>query len=386
LKVSFSYDKETKLGTFEIEQKQVDEKAKIEAFNLRMTFGWVIDGTLKTTSVQLDEAKQVVAIQMDEDPSQVRVDPHQHVLHKLSFNPGDDKLITQLTDAEDIVGRIQAGRELAETGKLKNIRAIGEAYGKEPFFGVRLWWAQALGKAGTQSAIEVLVDCLRNETDPKVLATLMRAAARYRDATLSQTIEARIDNGLPHLAHQAALEALGAQRANAPFDRLTRAATTEAFGGWAQAGAFRGLAATHREEASAHLLDLIGYGTVPERVRTHAVRALSTAAARQSDGLKARVRERLEDLLRDPSHLVRSAAMTALESLEDPRAIPALDNYRCTLSDQEQVRVQSAIESLRRTAKPAAGAKPKEFEKLQDLVQTLRDDLQKLEAKFEAKK
>ena len=78
--------------------------------------------------------------------------------------------------------------------------------------------------------------------------------------------------------------------------------------------------------------------------------------------------------------------MTALENLADPRAISALDKYKRTLSDQEQVRVQSAIESLRRSAKPSAGAKPKEFEKLQELVRTLREDLQKLEAKFDAKK
>ena len=78
--------------------------------------------------------------------------------------------------------------------------------------------------------------------------------------------------------------------------------------------------------------------------------------------------------------------MTALESLEDPRAVPALAKYKKTLSDQEQVRVQTAIEALRRSAKPAAGAKPKEFEKLQELVRTLRNDIQKLEAKFDAKK
>jgi aminopeptidase N len=386
LKVSFSYDKETQLGTFDVEQKQVDEKANIEAFTLPMTFGWVVDGQLKTTTVRLDQAKQVVAIQMDDEPSQVRLDPHQHVLHKLSFNPGDDKLVEQLTQAEDIVGRIQAGRELADTGKLKNIRAIGDAYEKEPFFGVRLWWAHALGKAGTQSAIDVLIDCLARETDPKVLASLMRAAAQYRDGALSQAIEDRIDGGLPHLAHQAALEALGAQRDGAPFERLAGAATAEGFGGWAQTGAIRALAATHLKEASGHLLDLIGYGAIPERVRPHAVRALSIAATRQSDGLKARVREELENLLRDPSHLVQAAAMTALENLADPRAISALDKYKRTLSDQEQVRVQSAIESLRRSAKPSAGAKPKEFEKLQELVRTLREDLQKLEAKFDAKK
>lgn len=56
---------------------------------------------------------------------QVRVDPDGKVLRKLGFNPGTEILRRQLTEAPDVEGRILAGKELAETGKRRNIEAIG---------------------------------------------------------------------------------------------------------------------------------------------------------------------------------------------------------------------------------------------------------------------
>jgi hypothetical protein len=78
-------------------------------------------------------------------PEQVRFDPRCEVLHKLDFNPGDDLLRRQVTDAPDILGRIHAASELVKSGRYTNIEAIVAAYRQETFWGVRCEMARVLG-------------------------------------------------------------------------------------------------------------------------------------------------------------------------------------------------------------------------------------------------
>lgn len=380
LKISFKYEADRNKGVFDIEQTQVDEKKDIPVFDLNLDIAWVIDSEMSSRTVKLDKKKVSLVVDMESDPEIVRIDPHAKVLHKLELNPGDDKLKRQLTESPDVIGRIQAGVELAKTGRAQNIEAMAEAYSSELFWGVRVQWIKALGKAGTQSAIIALTEMIHTEKDPLVLRPLMGAATEYRDPNLAKAVQAKLDAGLPYCAEQTAYRALGAQRDRAPFDRLAKAAAVEGFGGFAQSGALAGLALTRRNEAIDILKQFSTAGAAAQHVRVAALMALaSLGRTRRSDKREAIV-EHVVDLLRDPSESIRHAAVKALQAVGDPRAIPALRAHRASISAQFKGNLDKAIKAIESAQKPKVPKLEKRIDELQDRLRKLEDEVRRLKA------
>lgn len=381
LKVGFRYDSKRHEGAFEIEQKQIDEKAGVPAFSISTDLGWVIDGETHAIPVRLDRPKQTFVVPMPKEPDQVRIDPLCKVLHKLEFNPGEDRLRRQLTDAPDVIGRVQAGRELAKTATIANVEAVVAAYGRESFWGVRVELAGALADAGSEAAVAGLASLAEAEQDPMVLDPLLRAAGKFRDPRVREAITRRLDEGLPYQATRTAYEVLGAQREDAPFERLAAAAVQDGFGGIVQSGAFRALAASRRAEAVPLLIERTRAGATSNRARPAAVSALADLARVQEKGTQERVALLLVDLLRDQNARVRGAAVGGLQTLRAREAIPALSAYRGPLSHQEQVRIDRAIEAIRRGDEPKVSELEKQLEELRDQFRKLQDAVQRLEGK-----
>ncbi len=384
IKVTFRYDAKRNEGTFEIEQAQVDEKANVPAFHLKTDLGWVIDGELGTFPIQLDRPKQTFIVPMAREPDQVRFDPLVKVLHKLDFNPGEEKLRRQLTEAGDVIGRVLAARELAKAGTPRNVEAIANAYRWEQFWGAKVELARALADSRTDAAIGALAGLIQQERDPMVVEPLLRAASRFRDARIREAIEARLEDGLLYRASQAAYEALGAQREDAPFAELAGAAEVEGFGGIAQSGAFRALAATRREEAIPILLDRSAYGATSNRSRPAAVGALGEIGRHRERRARERIVERLVDLLRDPERRVRGAAVGALQTMRAGEAVGALEAYRGTLSDQERTRIDRALRGMRGGDDPKVTELEKQLDELQTKLRDLQSTLQRMEARVDA--
>jgi aminopeptidase N len=381
LKVSFSYDDKAKEGTFEVEQTQPDPKAGVPVFHMSLDLGWVIGGALSTKQVALDKARHVFVVPMDADPEQVRVDPLGRALCKLDLNPGDDKLKRQLTEAQDVVGRILAGRELAASGRRRSVEAIRDAWAKEPFWGVKVEWAKALAKSKALSAIEALASILPQESDPLVLRHLIGALRGLRDERLAAAVADRAQTLGLYLARQAAWEVLGSQRAKAPLDALTAALREPSFQGLIQAGAARGLGASRQPAALPALLAAtLPASALPPRARAAAADALATLSAALEEPQRLQVVERFVDLLRDPSRPVRQAAALALTSMKAPEALAALEAYRAPLSHQDRVKLGRAIADLRASGQ-GAPALEKELDEARKELRKLADRVELLEAK-----
>lgn len=385
IRVTFKYDARRREGSFELNQTQADAKTGEPVFHLATELAWVIDGRTTRLPIRLERARHSFVVPMAAEPEQIRFDPDGKLLHKLDFNPGDPKLRVQLVAAPDVTGRILAGRELAKTGKRANLEAIGAAWPEEPFWGVRLEWGKALAKAGTGSAIAVLADMIAGEADPRALAPLIRAAAGLRDARLAAAIETRLDEGLPYHATAAAYEALGAQRDQAPFERLAEAAEREGYAGIAQAGAFRGLAASRNEAAIPLLLEAVGYGASASRARPAAVGALAEIGRLQAErGAREEIVEQMVDLLRDPDRRARWAAAQGLRTLAAGRAIRALEAFAAPLAAQEQVGVRKIVAGIRKAQEPKAAEGEARVAELEEKLRQLGARVEDLEARLGA--
>jgi aminopeptidase N len=379
VKVSFTYDEEHKQGRFEIEQTQVDKDKGVGLFRLATEVGWTLDGAHHSQPVTLEHAKHTVVVDMPAAPEQVRFDPGAKILHKLEFNPGDPMLRRQLREAPDVIGRILAARELVKTGKVGNLRAVAGTYEAEAFWGVRREIAAALGEAGTEPALGTLLELVELERDPMVTDAVLRALGKYRDPRIGPAVESRVAAGLPYRAAQAAYEALGAQREDAPWDLLLEAARREEFSGFAQSGALRGLAATRRADALEELVVRVRYGATAARARPAAVAALADIGAVQEPAGRERAREALVDLLRDPVAPLRKAAAEGLKTLRAAEALGALEGYSRGLAWQDRVEVERIIDELRSAQQPREAAAQKQLEELQEKYRKLEQRLQGIE-------
>ena len=373
LKVTFSHDPEAGMGRFDIEQTQADAEAGIPVFHLNTQVGFTVDGKTERVPVALTEAKHTVMVPMAKAPEQVRFDPEATVLCKLDFNPGEPRLRRQLAEAPDVIGRIQAARTLLGTGRPGAVAAVGDALATEPFWGVRVEMADALGKAGTEAALETLLARLPDEPDPRGVAAILAALGRYRDPRVVEAVERRVDAGLPPRATAAAYKALGAQRHDAPGARLEAAAGRDGFQGIAQGGAFEALAETRRAEYLPLLRERARHGATSNRARPAAVRALGALGAWLEAPKRREAVEACEDLLRDPVENVRRAAVQALEALQATEALGALEAHRATLSRQHQVALDGILARIRGSGDPKVAGLGKQVETLTEQGRRLED-------------
>lgn len=380
LKCSYSHDKDKGEFTISIEQTQVDKKKGVGLFDFTTEVGWFIDGKMHTQTLRIHERKHSVVVKVEGEPEIVRIDPKARSVCGIEFNPGDEMLRKQLTDSEDVIGRILAANELAKTGKRKNVAAVLDHYKNEKFWGVRVRMVQALGKAGTQSAVEALAEIVGYETDGMVCESALRALGEYRDPLVIEAAEKFLDSGPNlHRARGAAYDILGAQRGNAPLDRLLEAAKTPSAYGWEQSGALRALAGSRNKDALPTIEAALKYGA-DDRARPAAAMSLGAAAKMQDDATQAHATEVLVDHLRDPIGRVQKAAATGLVRLGATSAIGKLHAFKATVSDQEATDIDAQIRAIRASAKPKAKADEKEMDKLRDKLRKLEDRLEKLEA------
>ncbi len=378
LKVSFNFDPKRQIGTFEVEQTQTDKD--IPVFEFTTDLGWVIDGKLQSTQVSINKRKHAFTVPMAQDPQQVRFDPFNRTVCKLDFNPGDARLRAQLTDAQDVPGRIRAAANLCKSGTRSNLQAVADAWRQEKFWGVRVHMAAALGESACQAAVEILADLASRETDGRVCESVVRALGKFRDPLVQSALEAFLKSG-PRLyrARAAALELLGAQRDADNLELLKAAARRTGFGGLEQAAAFRGLAATRKEEALAPLLEATVWGKTSTRSRGSAAAALGSLARWQDKPARAKAIDRLTDLLRDNQLRMQKSAMGGLQAALATEATGALESWSEGLSEQEQSAVRKAVLGIRASAKPKEPAKDKELDDLRAKLRKVEDRLEKLD-------
>ena len=376
LKATHRFDPAKRESTLELEQSCAAGTPPV-FFTMDVEVGFVdAAGAMSLHTVAMTRARHVLVVPLGVAPAQVRIDPNAKVLCKVQFDPGVAMLKVQLRAAPDVTGRIQAGRTLCDAGVREGLEAVAAAYAEEPFWGVRVEWARALGASGTELGLAALARAIGEERDARVLEALFRAALGVRDAGLAQAVETRVreDATLGPRARAAAYEALGNQRADAPLRLLLERSHVADWSGFAQSGAFLGLAATRHEDARIRLLSATrGVGT-HERARAIAVTALGRLGRLREKVVARDCAERCADLLRDGDVRVRDAAVEALVGLGAVDFEEALRTYARGQSKQHAVR------TLRAVARMRSGAGGPGVALAEEAIAALRAHLRRVEA------
>jgi aminopeptidase N len=376
LEGSWRWDDDARVGRLRLEQKQSHDR--VYSFDVKVVFE--IDGALSEQTLMVRERNHTFELPLPGRPDQVVFDPGDVILKTIKLDKPRPLWIRQLRAATLAVDRIAAARALAELPGPETVAALAEALKGDGFWAVRTAAARALGQIRSPEAREVLV-AFRTDPHPKIRRAVAAALGEFRDDPEAGAVLARwaAEGDASAFVESAAALSLGRVRAPEAIAVLPTLLDRPAFQDVVRARALEGLGATGDERALPIL-----EATYTGKARFQSRRAAVAAVARLTEGTQnaRRGRELLERALDDRDFRVRMEAASGLVTLQDGRAIPALERAaRAELDGRARRRLREAMAELTEKGRPAEHARKltEELERLRKEVGDMRGRLEKLE-------
>lgn len=343
LEVSYTWLAKSNSAQITIKQTQMlDDVTPL--FDLPLTIRFETEHGSHDHQTRIKDAEHSFTFALPGAPKLVRVDPDGDVLKTIAFKRPLALLTYQLQHDRSIWGRIEAAQELARLNSRAATDALANALPSEPFWGVQVQIANALGSIRTPAARTALLDQIGIE-QPRVRRAVIEALANFRrDAAVADAVWQRLSDGDPSYYVEAfAATTLGKLRTPDAFDRISRALDRSSWNDVIRMHALIGLGELRDPRGVPIAIHWSSYGK-ELWARLGAITALGQLGA--LDSQRAEVVEHLCDLLDDPALRVREAVTQALATIGDARAIPAL--RRATTRDLDGRIVRKAREAIRR--------------------------------------
>jgi aminopeptidase N len=372
LEVRADWDPKRKVVTLTIDQKQtIDTVHPAYQFDVEVGFD---DRLIR---VRVERGHETITVPVESEPQVVRFDPGGFLLADVTYALGVDFAAAALQREPNVVARIRAGRELAHDGGREARDAIEAAFAREPFWGVLVELAAAIGATRAPWAQTILVGALAH-SHPKVVRAAAAALGNFRDGRAASALIATAQRHESYFVRASALTALGKTRDERAYEVLAAAAQERSWNNTVEAGALHGLAELADARAMAPLFEATD-PTNGEALRRAAVTALARVAALVEEE-RGRVADAVERLIDDDALLVALAAISAAESLGDARLLPALDRLGAEAVDGRLRRhAAEAAMHVRKNSKV-----PTQVKLLRDDIDELREKQHRLQEKIEA--
>jgi len=379
LKASWSYDEKQGVATIKVEQGQAADATTPVAFRGTMTVELVAGERRETRRLAIVDRAHAFHVPFPSKPERVRFDPEGEWLAAWTLDLGLDAHRATLASDPSVVLRMRAAVALAKDSSEPTIAALARALRSDAFWAVGAEAAAALGEIRTPAAREALLAALSAVKHPKARRAVVTALGAFRgDEAAGTALRGVLEKGDASLFVEAdAAEALGRTRVAFAREVLEKALSSK--DSWAdtiRAGAVRGLGSLASEAALPALFARLARGNHP-RVRTAAALSLATIGARLV--VRDAIRERLEEAIDDRDFRVQMAAIAALRTLGDDRAIPALRRGAEQATDG---RVKRACRATARRLEQGA-VRTQETARLSDAVEALRRENGELKARLE---
>jgi len=380
LKLAFEWDDEGKRAKLSVTQTQDEKDAAV--FRLPVAVDFTVDGKQHSFKVEINEKVHNFFFALPGKPQLVRFDPGHNFLKSVEFKRGKDMLLYALKNDDDVIGRIEAAKELAKLGTREAADALKAAVLKDAFWAVQNEAARALGSMKTEYALDALLGCLK-VSNAKARRGVVNALGQFRDERAAAALEGVLKKGdASYYVEAMSAHALGQTRSPRAFDALSKVAMTrESANDVVRSQAFTGMTELKDERALPIALEWT------KRGKSNAVRGAATMAlgklGQLSDKAKDVAYDRLVELLSDDWLRVRLNAVAALADLKDARALGELG--RTVDRDLDGRVIRYAREAMARIRDGAD--KSEEVRKLRTDLDTLmeenralRDRVEKIEA------
>jgi aminopeptidase N len=386
--VSYGWDRDRKIARVTIVQNQpVDDENPAYVFDVELGFVDELPDAIRTdfgdaplpgeTRMRLtvDAKSRTFAVPLEREPALLRVDPSAWILSSWTSSLGTDLHVASLRGDPSPLARIRAAKALAKDGNRAAREALARALAHDPFWGVGVEVAAALGKSRAPSARATL---LRNigHAHPKVRRAVADALGNWRDEEVATALLSLRDDP-SYFVVGSALRALGKTRDARAFDALVGGLETPSWSETIGAGAARGLGAL-ADERALPVLEAALRTDRPEPLRRAAVAAIAQLGT-LVDATRTRAVEAVERALTDSAYLVRVSAYTAAEKIGDARLLPTLDRL-AVAEDDGRLRRDAAEAAIRVREEQT---KPAELALLREELDRLRAESQTLRERFD---
>jgi aminopeptidase N len=321
-----------------------------------------------------------------EQPQITRIDPTLGLLARISFRPPTAMLHAMLADKSDVVGRFIACEQLGERKDRESVTKLKETLNSDPYWGVRVAASRMLGAMRTDEAFAAL-DSSTQQKDARVRKQVVTdVLGFYRPEAFDRALEIVGREKNPDIIAAAlrALDASSNTNANAVLLRYLRSDS------WRQHLAETAITTMRakddpsfiepvREELAKRATEFTSRGAIGSVLDAVAF------LAREEEN-KDSVRDLLGGFVNHPRPSVRLAALKALGTLRDERAVPILQRFAANEKSPEGRAAKTSIEAIRDTRRGGAevGALRRELLELQKQNRELRRDVDALKGKIDA--
>ncbi len=299
-----------KLLTIDVEQTQ--KGADVPTFELPFEVEVTIEGKTTLHKRLVAEKKSTIVVRSEVRPDRVSIDPRYLIAAPIELRAPADMLRDLLKNGERARARRMAAGALGKRHDLMSLDALeGALANEDEMWMVRAKAAESLGKLRGEKAEAALVTASTTK-DPKVRRAVATALGVLRGEAAEKALVV-LTRDKSYLVSAAAARALGHFPSKATTKLLSNLLKKDSWSEVVRAGALSALAQSGDEDALPTLMEWTEYGK-PLRARRAAIAALP----RLGDG--QRVRQHLGKILADKDPHVRSSVLSALGTLDDPKA------------------------------------------------------------------
>jgi len=405
--VSYSWDSEHSMAKVKIKQAQkVDELTPCFVTPVDLAFtvpnSDAGDGQ-ETRSIPLrvvvgedGQIEQSFYMPLEREPVLVRFDPDGWLLKTVKFERSATILRYQLAHDPDMLGRSEAAGALADKGEEESIEALSTSLNTDPFWGVRVATAEALGSLGSEKAQSVLIKALQEldaQQFPRERTAIVRALGKFqapqqtelaqRSAEVLQALLQRGD--VSYRVEAGAADALGRTRIAGNVEFLLKLlAERRTWMNVVERGIFNGLGASGEERVVAEIANYLLENTSAITLRLGAVAGLMAVGHNHylySEEARQRAVTALTNAVEhDTWEPTRSLAADALAALGEKRAIDVLERSAShELSSGVQRQMRLAAHELRTGDKG-----DEQIKQLRKGLDEVREENRKLKEQFGA--
>jgi aminopeptidase N len=314
----------------------------------------------------------------------VRIDPNVSVLAKINFRVPNAMQAAMLADRKDAVGQLITCEQMGERKDHEAAIKLKEALNSDSEWFVRIAASRALRAIHNDESFDGLVASMK-QSDARVRRqVVMDVTSFYRPAAFEQAQKVVENEKNPDIV-AAALSALAPLGTNAR-PTLMKFLNSNS---WRQQYAETAMTAMRAQNDPFYIEPVRNVLQTRKQdftSRTVAIALDVLASLSREQENKDAARELIVSHVNDPRENVRLAALTALGTLRDERAVPVLQRFTTLAKNSpERTTAERAMESIRSARKTTleVGDVRREVIELQKQNRELRKDLEALKKKLD---
>jgi aminopeptidase N len=384
LDVEYSWDERAKLAKLTVRQTQpINENIPLFNFPLPVRFKSKAGVVERVLTVK--EKAEDFYVPLEAQPELVRVDPNVSVLAQINFRPPGGMPAAQLADKSDAVGRYIAVEQLGEKRDHAAVAGLKKAVNSDSFYAVRISASRALRMIHTDEAFEALAASTK-QSDARVRKEVIAdMLAFYRPAAIEQAQSVLKTEKNPDII-AVALSALAPAGTNARAT-LIQFLNTNSWRHHLAETAMTAMRAQNDPFYVEPLRETLQRRRNDFQGRTMAIGLEAVATLAREQDNKEPVRELITSFVNDARQNVKLAALNALGTLRDERALPVLQRFATAQKNTpERTTAERAMEAIRVARKTTleVGDVRREVLELQRQNRELRKDFDAMKKKLDA--